>query len=487
MSRPKISSLLAILLLLGAIVVAQPARRPNFVIIIADDLASDDLGAFGNPRVRTPNIDRLAGAGLRFDRAFVTASSCSPSRSSLITGRYPHSADAEQLHWPLPAEQKTFVEMLKAAGYWTAQSGKWHLGEAIKDRFDLVNDVGEAGFQTDPQTGKMLAKDDSGAQGWLPTLRQRPKDKPFFLWLAALDPHRDYVPNIIPQPHRPEDVIVTPYLPDAPEVRQDLALYYDEITRLDDYVGQVIAELERQGVSDNTMILFLSDNGRAFPRAKTTLYDSGIKTPLIIKWPGRVQAGGATKSLVSTIDIAPTLLELAGLKPAASMQGRSFAALLKAPQTKVRAEIFAEKNWHDYEDRARAVRTGRFKYIRNYYPEFPLTPPADAVRSLSFQTMRRWRDAGKLDAAGMRVFASPRPAEELYDTEADPHELRNLAGEAKYADTLAQHRQKLRAWEQETADRPLARTPDEFDRETGAPLANRVRPRPGKQALTTKP
>lgn len=487
MSRPQISRIITALLLFGAIVVAQPAKRPNFVIIIADDLASDDLGAFGNRRVRTPNLDRLARWGLRFDRAFVTASSCSPSRSSLITGRYPHSADAEQLHWPLPAEQKTFVEMLKAAGYWTAQSGKWHLGDQVKDRFDLVNDVGEAGFQTDPKTGKMLAKDDSGAQGWLPTLRGRPKDKPFFLWLAALDPHRDYVPNIIPQPHRPEDVLVPPYLPDAPEVRRDLALYYDEIARLDDYVGQVVTELERQGVTNDTMIIFLSDNGRAFPRAKTTLYDSGIKTPLIIKWPGQVKAGGATKSLISTIDIAPTLLELAGLKPAVSMQGRSFARLLKAPQTRVRDEIFAEKNWHDYEDRARAVRTGRFKYIRNYYPEFPLTPPADAVRSLTFQTMRRWLAAGKLDQAQLRVFASPRPAEELYDTQADPHELRNLASDAKYAAALAQHRQKLQAWEQATADRPLAQSPDEFDRETGEPLPNRVRPRPGKKALMAKP
>jgi N-sulfoglucosamine sulfohydrolase len=133
------------------------------------------------------------------------------------------------------------------------------------------------------------------------------------------------------------------------------------------------------------------------------------------------------------------------------------------------------------------VRTARFKYIRNDYPELPLTPPADAVRSPSFQTLRRWRDAGKLNAAQLRVFAKPRPAEELYDTEADPHELHNLAGAAQHVGVLKQLRARLRAWERETADHPLRRTPDEFDRETGEPLANRVRPRPGKKALMAKP
>ncbi len=138
-----------VLLLLAGSVWAQSTARPNIVLIIADDQAWDDSGAYGNKKVGTPNIDRLAREGLKFTRAFVTISSCSPSRSSIITGRYPHNTDAEQLHWPLPAEQVTFVEKLKAAGYWTAASGKWHLGEAVKNRFDVVDDPGEAGFQTD--------------------------------------------------------------------------------------------------------------------------------------------------------------------------------------------------------------------------------------------------------------------------------------------------------------------------------------------------
>lgn len=222
-------SLLLMGLTLAPTRAAEAEKRPNIVLIIADDMARDDCGAFGNPRVKTPNIDKLAQGGMRFDRAFVTASSCSPSRSSLITGRYPHNTDAEELHWPLPAEQVTFVEKLKAAGYWTAAAGKWHLGNAAKSRFDLVREANPAGFQlgiTKDAKSRMNAEGSGAAQAgcdqWVPILRDRPKDKPFFLWLAALDPHRDYEEGIISRPHRLEDAIVPPYLPDLPEIRKDL-------------------------------------------------------------------------------------------------------------------------------------------------------------------------------------------------------------------------------------------------------------------------
>ena len=458
---------------------------PNVVMIIADDLAWDDTGAYGNAKVRTPNIDRLAREGMRFSRAFVTISSCSPSRSSMITGRYPHSTNAEQLHWPLPAAQVTFVEKLKAAGYWTAASGKWHLGQAIKDRFDLVDDPGEAGFQTDPRTGRMLAADDSGAAGWIPVLRQRPTDRPFFLWFAALDPHRDYAERTIPEPHSPEAVIVPPHLPDTPEVRRELALYYDEITRLDENVGKVLAELERQGVAGKTLILFISDNGRPFPGAKTTLYDTGIHTPLIARWPGRVTPGTVASGLVSSIDLAPTILELAGLPIPATVQGRSLAAILANHKAKVRDEIYAEKNWHDYEDRVRALRTERYKYIRNDYRDLPATPSADAGRSPSMVAIHALQKQGRLTPLQARIFLEPRPAEELYDLEADPTESRNLAPEPGHLKTLRRLRARLNAWGEETGDlTPLRRTPDEFDRQTGQPVPNRRLPRPGKAELT---
>ncbi len=479
------TALLGVLSLVPGMVDAAPRQWPNIVLIIADDLAWDDCGAYGNKKIKTPNIDRLAREGMRFDRAFVTASSCSPSRASLITGRYPHNTDAEELHWPLPARQVTFVEELKASGYWTAAAGKWHLGSAVRDRFDVVSEADPSGFQLpvgkdarQRMTAGGSGVAQSGCDQWVPVLRDRPRDRPFFLWLASLDPHRDYQPGAIPEPHRPEEVIVPPYLPDVPEVRKDLALYYDEIGRLDHYIGEVLAELDRQGVAGETLVLFLSDNGRPFPRCKTTLYDSGIRTPFLIRGPGHIRPGSRCGSLISTIDIAPTVLRLAGIEPGPTFQGKDLSPLLKDPAAKVREFVFAERNWHDYTAHGRAGRSERFKYIRNDDRDMPLTPPADAVRSPSLQAMRRLRDAGKLTPAQRACFVSPRPAEELYDLDADPDELVNLVGDPKLAEVLGGMRGALSVWQRETGDiLPESLSPDEFDRETGDPLPNRMRPR----------
>jgi N-sulfoglucosamine sulfohydrolase len=444
-------------ILLSLIAVASTARadskRPNFLVFIADDMGCDDCGAYGHKTIRTPNLDALARDSLRFDRAFLTCSSCSPSRASIMTGRYPHATGAEQLHWPLPADQTTFPELLKKNGYWTAAVGKWHLGNDARRGFALLS----------ADVAKMA-----------PTLRDRPRDKPFFLWAAFVDPHRPYQDNTLAKPHRPEDAVVPPFLPDTPDVRKDLARYYDEITRLDGVVGEVLAELKKQDAAEDTVVLFLSDNGRPFPRCKTTVYDSGIRTPLIVRWPREVDPGSVCSRLVSSIDLAPTLLDLAGLPAAKTFQGVSFAPLLRKPEGKaVREHVFAEHNWHDFDDHGRAVRTERFKYIRNFYPELPGTPPADAVRSPTFQAMRTLRDAKKLAAEQTNPFVKPRPAEELYDTAADPHELKNLADDPKFADELRQLRLVLSQWRKDTGDGlPKARTPDEFDRETGERLPN---------------
>jgi len=468
------SSTVLALLGVGLLLAGGPAmaaeKRPNFLIFIADDMGCDECGAYGHKTIRTPTLDQLAKDGLRFDRAFLTCSSCSPSRSSIMTGRYPHNTGAEQLHWPLPADQVTFAQVLKQAGYWTAAIGKWHLGEKAKAGFDKVN----------PRVADMVA-----------TLRDRPKDKPFLMWAAFTDPHRPYEENAIPKPHKPEDVTVPPYLPDVPETRKELALYYDEISRLDGVVGEVLAELDKQKLADDTFVLFLSDNGRPFPRCKTTVYDSGIRTPFLVRFPGRVKAGGVCTRLVSSIDIAPTLLELAGVDIGKTFQGKSIVPLLKDPAGQpVREHVFAEHNWHDFDDHGRAVRSERYKYIRNYYHEVPGTPPADAVRSLTFQAMRKLRDDKKLTPEQMNPFVKPRPEEELYDTAADPHELKNLAKDARHKDVLDQLRKALAAWEKETSDGlPAERTPDEFDRETGerkakgAPGGGRE-PKPGQASGT---
>lgn len=448
---------------LGCLSAAWAEQRPNMVLIIADDLGAEDVGAYGCEGVRTPNLDRLAKEGMKFNRAFNSCSSCSPSRCSIVTGRYPHSTGAEALHKPLPKEQVTFVEKLKAAGYWTAQAGKWHLGDAMTNRFDATR----ISYITKPK--KEL--DGSGCEDWVSTLRERPQDKPFFVWLASHDPHRPYFPDAVAEPTRPGQVNVPPYLPDVPPTREDLALYYDEIVRFDGYVGQVLAELERQGVLESTAVFFITDNGRPFPRSKTSVYDSGIQSPLLVRWPEKVQPGSECNSLVSMVDLAPTLLEMAGLPASPTFQGQSFRRLLADPSATIRDWVFAEHNWHDYAAFERAVRTDRFKYIRNYWPDLPATPPADAVRSPTFQEMQRLHAAGQLGEIQSGCFVAPRPAEELYDVQADPQELNNLAQAGSHPEVLQELRAVLDKWQRETGDaEPEERTIDGFSRETGEAL-----------------
>ena len=349
--------------------------QPNIVLIIADDMNWNDCGAYGHPHIRTPHVDALAKLGMRFDNAYLTASSCSPSRASIITGRYPHNTGAEQLHWPLPPGSDTFAEQLKSIGYYTAAAGKWHLGNHVKGHFDMVREASTAGFVLPSGKGnepaRMVAKQPSGCEEWVATIRSLPKDRPYFVWLAALDPHRAYEHDTLRPPHKLSDIIVPKHLPDTPEVREDLRMYYDEIGRLDAYVGKVIDEIKRRNETQNTIVWFISDNGRPFPRDKTTLYDGGIKAPWIVKWPAHIKAGVVSKSLVSSVDIAPTLIEIAAGEVPDSFEGVSIRPIFQNTESIVRRFVFAEDHWHDYEDHARAIFDGRYKLIRNDYADLP--------------------------------------------------------------------------------------------------------------------
>ncbi|MGB5512588.1 MAG: sulfatase [Woeseiaceae bacterium] len=445
------------------------------MLVIADDVSWNDIGAYGHPTIRTPVLDELAANGVRFDNAYLTTSSCSPSRASILTGRYPHNTDAEQLHWPLPAEQLTFSEVLREAGYWTAAAGKWHLGPEVLDRFDVV-------YESTWSVGDEVTP--SGTEDWLRLLDERPRDKPFFMWLAAWDAHRPYDDDIIDEPHTQDDVRLPPYYPATEQYLDDFASYYDEIARLDQVIGDVVRKLESQGVAENTVIVFIADNGRPYARDKATLYDSGVKTPLIVYWPNRVAAGGVSHGIVSAVDIAPTILELAGAPKPDSIEGRSFVELLSEPQNKFRSYAASERNWHDFEDHGRSVRTARYRYIRNNYPDLPATPSGDTVYHGTWRELLRLYKSGNLTADQSRPFRTPRPEEELYDIHSDPYELINLAGDAEFFAILEQHRAALAAWTEETDDFiPSVRTPDEFDRETGARLPARIRPRPSKKEM----
>jgi arylsulfatase A-like enzyme len=425
---------------------------PNFIVFIADDAAWNDCGPYGNNKIKTPNINQLAEEGVVFNNAFLTTSSCSPSRCSILTGRYPHSTGAAELHMPLPANQLLFAGELQKAGYYTALAGKYHIGPE-RAEFDTI-------YGGTP----------SGCEFWVEALQNRPKNKPFFLWLAALDPHRAYQPNAIPEPHKPEDVIVPPYLPDNDSTRKDLALYYDEISRMDSYIGQVMAELKNQGADENTLVIYMTDNGRPFPRAKTRMYDSGIKTPFIVRWPDKISKG-TSDALVSSIDIAPTFCELAGAGISPTYQGVSFAPVLEDYSAQTRNYIAGEHNWHDYQAHERAIRNHQYLYIRNAFPELNASPPADAVGSITYQEMIKRYKTGELKETQLDCFIEPRLEEELYDVVNDPYQLTNLAENPNYKKALIAMQKLLDDWIVEFSDQiPESPTPDKFDRWTGEKL-----------------
>ncbi|MDA1039190.1 MAG: sulfatase-like hydrolase/transferase [Planctomycetota bacterium] len=455
---------------------AATVARPNVILFIADDVSWDDVGCYAsgerNMAARTPRIDQLAATGRRFDAAILTASSCSPSRSSIITGRYPHNCGrASELHQPIAAHLPWFPRLMREAGYFTALVGKNH----------MTVDQPQPGESAPPAAFDVVKKgfvpgNRGGHAEWVQTVRERPRDKPFFFWFAALDAHRDWDGDAdwredlygLQHEHTAGDV--PPFLVDDPATRADLASYRNEVTRFDYFVGQVVDELARQEILDNTLLIVMADNGRPFPRAKTRLHDSGMKTPFVVHWPqGLGQPGIPTKSLVSAIDIAPTVLAAAGIEAADTMQGVSFLPILVDPEAEVRRVAFSEHNWHDYEAHGRAARTSDgWLYIRNRRPLLAWQGPADSVRSPAHRSLIAARNAGSLSAAQADVFRAPRPDEELYFTPDDPAQLNNLEADSAHAADLERMRKLLADWTEQTRDSdPADLSSDEHDRETG--------------------
>ncbi len=223
--------------------------------------------------------------------------------------------------------------------------------------------------ETDRAFDKITHGGGSGGSGdWVELVRDRPQEKPFFFWFAANDAHRGWTVSEDAPEYDPAKVVVPPYNVDGPVTREDLSLYYHEVSRFDHFVGLVRSELERQGALENTFIVVGSDNGRPFPRAKSRLYDSGIKTPWVVHFPKVIKQGAATQSFVSVIDLSATCLELAGVEIPECVQGQSFLPILKNPEVSVRDVIFSEQNWHVYRNHSRLVRWGDFAYIRNNFP-----------------------------------------------------------------------------------------------------------------------
>jgi arylsulfatase A-like enzyme len=435
----------------------QPAahERPNIVFLISDDQSVPDLGCYGNTAIGTPNVDRIARDGMRFDNAFVSSPQCSPSRAAILTGRSPVAVGMSRLHAALRPWVGSVLEPLKTAGYYTAAYRKVHLGDEFQKRWDYYG-----GFDEAPAT----------------FFARRPKDRPFFLWVGFEDPHRPY-PHGVPwtPPHDPAKVIVQPYLPDTPKVRQDIAMYYDAISRMDRDLGEVLDALDREGLAKNTIVVFVGDNGLPFPGAKGSLYDAGIHVPLLARWPGRVAAGSADRDLVALLDLPATWLDAAGIAIPPEMEGRSFLGRLTgAHPGPTRTAVFAERDWHDTLDAIRAVRTDRYLLLHNFRPELPLQLTDDLRDSLSWQSILELDQAKALPAPlHDRLFGAPRPTLELYDLASDTAQLHNLAADPAHADDVHALEVLLGRWMTAINDYlpPPAQPPHSKHGESGADRA----------------
>lgn len=414
----------------GMTAMAGQDRPLNFVFLISDDHTAADLGAYGNQAVTSPNLDRLAREGMRFERCFVTSPQCSPNRSAILTGATAHTIGTSRLHVPLPPWEPTVLDALAGRGYHTGLYRKHHMGADFQRKL---------GFYGDARTS------------FRAFFEKRPKDKPFWLQIGFTDPHRPYRPGAFEPPHDPARVIVPKWLPDWPEVRQDLAHYYDFIARMDAEVGQLMDLLHTQGLAENTMVIFTGDNGMPFPRAKGTLYEAGIHVPLIAWMPGRIAAGAVQSEMISHADLAPTWLDAAGLAPGPKMQGRSFLPLLQGRPYQSRKEVFSERNWHDTFDPMRAVRTESHKLIFNAAPHFPYRPPSDLEGSPTWQAMlEKRRSATPLHLR--QLFSPSRPVLQLFDIAADPLELHNLVESPEHREIRQDLERRLSDWMNATYD-----------------------------------
>jgi len=443
---PRIFLLLLIVCLLPLPALAQgkPDTRPNFIFYITDDISYNDYGCYGHPTIQTPELDQMARRGRLFDAAYLSTSSCSPTRCSIITGRYPHNTGASELHRNLPGDQTAFPELLKDAGYYTVLSGKHHMGKAVNRGFDHVEGGRGPGRQ----------------ETWTRLIRDRPADKPFFFWLASSDAHHGFRINDDAPVYDLDDVVVPPYLPDTEKVRQEFADYYHEVSRADYFLGEVRKELERQGIADNTYIIFCSDNGRPMPRAKSWLVEEGIRTPLLV-WKGGTLKPGRTDSLVSVFDISATVLDLAGVDKPETVQGVSFAPVIEDPEKSVRDVVFAEHNWHVHQAHERMVRLGDFLYIHNAWPELWTYGMESGPWFDSGEELQRVIEAGEATELMRSIYDRPRPKEQLYYLPDDPLSVNNLAGSKDHQAQLEKMRELLKRWTEQTGDTvPDNPTPD---------------------------
>ena len=431
------------------------ATISNVLLITVDDLNYDSVGCFGCPVDDiTPNIDRLASEGVRFTNSHVTIAVCQPSRSVLLTGRYPHHNGARGFE-DIDASVTTLPEVLHRHGFLNGIIGKEdHVAPREKFFWDeyIQTYCREKGWGRDPQVyydevTRFLN-------------RAKEEKRPFFLMANSHDPHRPFAGaddemfyfghhTTAPRTYTPEEITVPGCLPDLPDVRRELAQYFSSVHRGDETVGMILKALEDAGLSEDTFVLFLSDNGMALPYAKTNCYLNSTKSPYIMRWPGRIKAGTVSDALISGIDYTPTVLDLLGLEPILDADGRSLKHVILegTQQYDTIFTLFFKTNNNHITHRAlhfpmRCVQNKRFAYIFNAWSDGETAFLNESTEGLTFKAMER---AGQTDPAiQSRVdFFKFRVKEELYDYVNDPHALHNLIDYAEYREMVDSLRMEM--------------------------------------------
>lgn len=455
----------------GAINAKPGAQQPNIVLMVADDHGKELLGAYGNPAVRTHHLDQLAVEGTLFTHAYATTASCSASRSVLLTGLHNHANGQYghahgYHHFSSFNKIKSLPVLLENAGYRTARVGKYHIGPASVYRFQQVlpspqkHPNGERNTKGMATAAKSLILDDS--------------EQPFFLYLATNDPHRDHNINglgdntfgnardqgkgLARLDFKTEDVIVPEYLPDIPETRRELAEVYQSVSRVDDTAGELVRLLKEANQYDNTLFIYLSDNGTAMPGAKTTLYDPGVRLPLIIKPPKNtaVKPGNVIDGMVSWVDITPTILDYANATaPKKPLHGHSFKSLVETGKGKHWDVVFGSHTFHEITMYypMRMVRTQNFKLIWNIAHPLPYPFASDLAVASTWQGSQK-RHLETFGARPIQAYLK-RPEFELYDMRSNPFgasEVKNLADDPKYRKTKEKMIRQLKQFQETTAD-----------------------------------
>jgi len=417
--------------------IAKDGQRPNILWIVSED-NDPFLGCYGDPNATTPNIDRLAREGVLYENVLSNAPVCAPARSTIITGAYaPHLGTMHmRSQFAIPAEFRFFPQYLRAAGYYCTNNAK--------EDYNTIKPDG--------------VWDESSPKAHY---KNRKPGQPFFAVFNTNLSHEHKIHfHELKDPkdlhHKPEDMILPPYHPDLPEIRLCWANYYDYITQMDQWVGKKLRELEELGLADDTIVFYYSDNGGVLPRSKRFLYESGTHVPLIIRFPKKYQhlapgpPGTREKRLVQFVDLAPTVLSLAGIPKPSQMQGHAFLGPYREPEPRF-AFCYRDRMDERY-DMMRSVRDRQFLYIRNYYPHLIYGQHIWYLwRSPATRAWERAYREGRCNEVQSR-FWQPKPVEELYDVQADPHNVRNLADDPQYASVLKRMRAALKDWVRENRD-----------------------------------